>query len=109
MRLTPKQINRANTFHRFLKRQTHEYFAEQRIFTCSFCRSTGLQVSKLSDGGFSWDTSSYCDECNGIGYKGLVGGKQVDLLHYICKRCDGIGCPKCDQTGIVDWVANVMG
>ena len=109
MILTQEQINRANTFHDFLRKQSLEYFIETGITTCSPCGATGLKASKIPGGDYTWDTASFCDECNGIGYKGLAGGIQVDLIHFICKKCDGIGCSKCDQMGIVDWVTNIMG
>lgn len=110
MYLNERQVNRANTFHVFLKHQPPEYFEEQDINPCKTCKATGLSgTSKLSDGGLMWDTTSFCSDCNGIGYKGLAGGKQIDLIHFICKQCDGIGCYKCEQKGIVDWVSNAMG
>jgi DnaJ-class molecular chaperone len=108
MLLTGRQLNRANTFHKFLKLQSPEYFAENRIFTCSKCHSTGLNIYTLSDGRFCWDTTTFCDKCNGIGYTGLAGSMQIDLLHYVCKSCDGIGCLRCND-GITDWVSHAMG
>jgi len=109
MELTQQQRNRANRFHSFLKKQNLAYFIETGITTCNDCYATGLRATKSLSGDFSWDTTSFCDICNGIGYMGLAGGMQIDLLNYICKHCEGIGCSKCDQKGIVDWVSHAMG
>lgn len=110
MELSTKQTNRANRFHIFLKKQNDLYFEETKISKCEVCSATGLNgFRNLSDGGFSWDTINFCDNCNGIGYIGLAGGIQIDLINYICKRCDGIGCNECKFTGIEDWISHAMG
>lgn len=109
MELIQQQRNRANILHGFLKKQSLEYFQETGISTCNNCYATGLRVNRSLSGDFSWDTANFCKECNGIGYKGLSGGMQIDLINFICKRCDGIGCDKCNHKGIVDWVTNIMG
>lgn len=109
MRLTTQQIRRSNLFHEFLKRQDACYFEESSITKCQKCHTTGLaNYKQMADGG-SWDTASFCDNCNGIGYKGVASEIQIDLLNFVCKQCDGIGCVKCDHRGIVDWVTNIMG
>lgn len=109
MHLTQKQMQRGTLFHKFLKKQHPEYFEMTGIIKCTECSGTGLAgLYKNPDGTCGWDTYSYCNKCNGIGYKGLSGVVQIDDLHYMCKHCDGIGCSRCDD-GITDWVSHAMG
>lgn len=110
MFLTEEQIRRSNLFHGFLKKQPSSYFEETSISKCTKCEGIGLtHCGKMKDGSTHWDAASFCEECNGIGYKGIAGTMSIDLLNFVCKRCDGIGCKKCNNSGIVDWVTNIMG
>ena len=114
MTLTETQLVRSNRFHLYLKQQSEKYFEENDIIPCEKCDRTGLNHFTWTDSeniiyGRGWDTTSYCDDCNGIGYKGRSNTIRIDDLHFICRLCDGIGCDECNQTGIVDWVANIMG
>jgi hypothetical protein len=109
MELTEKQKVRANMFHNILKHKNDKYFEENNIIPCKKCKKTGLSFFENSNGERSWDTNSYCDECNGIGFKGVANGLQVDLTNFICRKCDGIGCKECNDTGVVDWIAHMMG
>ncbi len=109
MNLNQNQIRRANRFHAILKTKDDKYFEENIITPCIDCHNTGLSYFENSDGTKSWDTSTYCDECNGIGFKGVSNGFQVDLTNFICRLCDGIGCDECSHTGVVDWIAHMMG
>jgi len=107
MELDSGQRRRADVFFIFLKKQNEAYFLESKIKKCSSCNGTGLSTSLHSEG-HSWDGTSYCGDCKGIGYTGLSGGIQLDDLHYICSDCNGIGCSNCNQ-GIVDWVTHARG
>jgi len=105
-------IKRANTFHIFFKKQTQEYLEEQSISICPDCEGTGLsnvQILRCLNDERSWDGVSFCDECKGVGFLGVKGGLQVDLLHYICRWCEGDGCVACGYEGIVDWIDHSMG
>jgi len=111
MNLDERQIIRANLFHVFLKKQSNVYFKEHKITKCEKCKQTGLgSLTLCADKTYAWDASSFCSECNGIGYLGIAnGGFTIDLLNFICRKCDGIGCKECEYDGIVDWVAHMMG
>lgn len=110
MHLSSEQVRKANLFHRFLKNQRKSYFKDSTINKCGHCNATGLSgTGKLVEGGFTWDTASYCSRCNGIGYIGIAGHMKIDETHFICKHCDGIGCIRCKNEGLVDWVTNIMG
>ncbi len=114
MTLTEKQKNRSDRFNRFLKQQSECYFKENNIIQCEKCDGSGLDYTKSYDEDAdifcsSWDTHSYCDNCSGIGHTGFKDDIQIDLLNFICRYCDGVGCERCNDTGIVDWVTNMMG
>ena len=114
MTLTEEQKNRSDRFHSFLKKQPENYFKENNINLCKKCDGSGLDYIKSYDEEVdifcsSWDTYNYCSYCNGIGYKGFKDDIQIDLLNFICRDCNGIGCEECNNTGIVDWVTNMMG
>lgn len=112
MKLGFKMAHRANTFYVFLKKQTTYYLKEQNISVCEICKGTGLANLQQHQGETitfsSWDGSSYCDKCEGIGYIGIKEGMQIDLLHYICRNCAGLGCQFCNE-GVVDWIDHSMG
>ena len=114
MILNEKQKKRSDRFHTFLKHQPKNYFKENDIIQCEKCEGSGLDYIKSYDKEAdifcsSWDTHNYCDNCNGIGYKGFNDDIQIDLLNFICRYCDGIGCERCNNAGIVDWVRHMMG
>ena len=67
---------------------------------CEKCSGTGLEGVNGFDGSYSWDGVSFCDHCNGIGY---IMFKNTVLLKK-CSYCDGAGCDKCNNQGILDWV-----
>jgi DnaJ-class molecular chaperone len=108
MELDGKQKRRADILFRFLKPQPESFFKNSKIYRCPSCDGSGLNAQRNSDGTFSWDTHTYCDDCCGTGHRGLSEGLQIDDTHYLCKFCNGIGCERCDQ-GITDWVAHAMG
>jgi len=107
------KIHRANLFFVYLKKQTEEYLEENNISKCEKCKGVGLANVKIHQSESmtfsSWDGTSYCDYCNGIGFKGIQEkGLQIDLLHYICRNCGGLGCKNCNE-GVVDWIDHSMG
>jgi DnaJ-class molecular chaperone len=108
MHLDAKQIQRSLIFFKFLKSRPQEYFKTSVIKPCGACKGTGLSGIHGTSNDYSWDNYSYCDECHGVGYIGLAGGIQIDDVHFICKKCNGIGCKHCNN-GITDWIAHAMG
>lgn len=114
MRLNSDQERRALNLYKFIKaisQKDPEYFERTGIAPCKSCNGTGLAgLWKSSDeSDYGWDSGEYCRKCSGIGYTGIADDGQVDLLYYICKNCDGRGCIKCENNGIVDWVSHIMG
>lgn len=108
---------RSDCIYKFLKSQSNDYFKENNIIECDKCDNTGLIHTKTFDKATkiyisSWDTMNYCDKCNGLGYiinNSYKDELQIDPINFICKNCNGIGCDECDNTGIVDWVAHLVG
>lgn len=110
MNLTEEQFQKTVGFNSILKNKTEKYLEERDVIPCNKCNRTGLSYTRMSDGDVCWDGSTYCDECNGIGYKNINKGFKVgdDYEKYLCRKCDGIGCSECDK-GIVDNIAHMMG
>ena len=109
MNLREPEVRKANLLHKFLKNQPEKYFKEHNIRKCEKCQGFGLNNIYCWDGSYSWDGTSYCDECKGVGFLGVKFGLQIDLLHYFCRSCFGTGCSECNEKGIVDWIAHSMG
>jgi hypothetical protein len=77
-------------------------WAKTGIKECTKCEGTGIPVKKgeLTP----WQPGTYCERCWGLGYEGIV---RV-YSKYLCD-CNGKGCKKCKDTGLVDWVTRTMG
>ena len=103
----PKML-KANLCFVFFRQQSDDYLKKNGIVKCKKCKGLGLDQVRKFDGSYMWDGSSYCEECGGVGYKGVKDGLQIDLLHYICKSCAGLGCNSCNK-GVVDWIDHSMG
>ena len=108
MFLTDNQLYRSQALYKLLKQHSLEHLHKNKIFMCETCNGSGLSATKNSDGSYSWDTHSYCDNCFGVGFIGLSKGTKIDDEHFICSKCNGVGC-KCCKMGIVDWVTHLMG
>jgi DnaJ-class molecular chaperone len=106
MFLSSKEIRRANNLYSYLKRKTQIELNEMEIDICSECQGTGLSEYQKLECGYYWDSKSYCEKCNGIGYIGLE--KQFNYVIFICRFCNGVGCLKCNNTGFTDWISHVM-
>lgn len=106
MKLGARKIIRANTLFVFLNTQTEEFLKEHKLSRCENCRGCGIITQ-----GNIWNGTDFCEECNGIGFKGLLieGGIQVSDTLYLCKNCAGLGCHGCEEKGVVDWVSHAMG
>ena len=81
------------------------------VCLCNSCNGTGLEGVRTNNyGDSSWDGSSFCDKCNGIGY---LEWKETDL-YKLCPRCNGGGlaangygnikCSACNGVGVLDWI-----
>lgn len=113
MYLNLKDARVRTNLYKFCKRSSQKALEEHGIKKCPSCYGTGLKgVAESGDTTeYSWDTSSYCDNCDGIGYLGIdikSSNKLTDQF-FIHSGCKGQGCFKCDFSGIVDWVSNIMG
>jgi len=117
MILTEKQQKRATAFYNALKNfmslEPNE-FAKSKIEICKDCNGTGLSVTLYNkdSGDYGWNGTDYCDRCYGVGFINInsIDSKFKSLTDslYICSKCGGVGCSKCDYTGLVDWIKNVM-
>jgi len=66
------------------------------IKRCGHCNATGIG-DKAS--------MSLCTNCGGMAY---VGFEKIGD-DFICRGCNGYGCPKCNQVGLVDWCTHARG
>lgn len=73
-----------------------EEFEKTGIHSCGHCSGRG--IPKQGD-------MRFCLNCGGIGYKGF---KKLDG-QFVCRSCNGSGCTKCDQNGVVDWIIHARG
>ncbi len=73
-----------------------EEFEKTGIHSCGHCNGRGI---------FSQGVMHFCDNCGGIGYIG------IEKLYgqFVCRTCMGIGCPKCQRNGVVDWIVHARG
>jgi len=116
MFLDEKQLKRATGYYNVIKNfivMKPDDYIESGIQICKDCHGTGLGgVWKSSLGGddHGWDPNNYCDKCYGVGFINI--NKKLKALSdeiFICNNCQGVGCSKCNLSGMVDWVANIMG
>jgi len=108
--LDQRQTFRAHNFFKKLLDTDKELLVKKGIKVCEPCDGTGLgNIIRLKNGGYSWpDTTSFCDECHGVGFRGLRNLETFDNKKFICGLCEGVGCQKCDQ-GFTDWISHAMG
>lgn len=78
-------------------------FDECGLIICDKCNGTGIPVQGQAPGVTYWQPGTYCSKCSGIGFNGY--GRIYN--EYLCS-CKGRGCKKCNDTGLVDWISNVM-
>lgn len=72
-------------------------FMKCDIKRCGHCGGTGLKNKHCLD--------EFCTLCGGIGYRGF----EKIQGDFVCRTCNGSGCGKCNNLGIVDWVAHANG
>jgi len=90
---------RANRIFKIIKDFENLFPDEFRkcgINKCGHCEGTGIGNKH---------SMSLCTYCGGMGYRGFekIGDE------FICRGCNAYGCPKCNQTGIVDWCSHARG
>lgn len=106
MHLTIEQVKYTDKIRNFFIHKVPEGIRKNSI--CISCKGTGLSNVTYGANGYTlWDTYSYCDTCNGIGYIYNIIKKLEDSGIYICENCKGSGCSKCNETGFFDWIENI--
>ena len=73
---------------------------ETSFYKCDKCDGTGLYGVNHHEQGASWDGISYCDKCDGTGY---INWEKSEAF-IVCDSCSGVGCLKCNNKGVVDWI-----
>jgi DnaJ-class molecular chaperone len=99
MILEPEQETRSNKIFKVIKEFERMFPEELRkcdINQCGHCSGTGYNDKHQLD---------FCDWCGGMGYKGF---KKIQG-EFVCRTCNGCGCRRCDNNGIVDWVTHANG
>jgi hypothetical protein len=110
-------MNKINTLHNYsnqldklhsIIKAFHENFPENLfnsgISPCEECDGAGIPVQGKETNLKAWNIGDYCVHCNGIGYVGIITRER-----YVCKKCKGEGCDKCNFTGKVNWLDNLLG
>ena len=70
---------------------------------CKKCDGSGIPVERLEDSEITyWSPGNYCTKCNGYGVTGIYRIYE----EYVCKKCNGNGCDKCNNRGTIDWISN---
>jgi hypothetical protein len=128
MILKHDEVQKTNTIHKFLKSKNVKELEELKIYKCGHCNGTGIPKNEnfmiwhSYVRKYMWDTVNFCKNCKGVGYVYLgnpdvsnlgdydcLSGYNIDGVNFVCKSCNGMGCGKCNHTGIVDWVSHIMG
>ena len=115
MELSEKQ---KHSLHFFLKDQSEEYLNKIGVQKCKNCKSTGLAGFGGTYNDYFWDMS-YCEECNGVGYVNIPKSIPLTDETFLCPKCYGghkyykpismlTYCSYCNDTGVIDWVTNIM-
>jgi len=71
-------------------------FRKCDIKSCGHCGGTGLKNK---------NPMNFCEYCGGIGYKGF----EKIVGEFVCRTCNGSGCQKCENKGLVDWITHANG
>ena len=96
---TPKQQQKSNKIFNIIRNfemMFYDEFQQCDIKRCGHCNGTGYKDKHQLD---------FCDICGGIGYRGF---KKIEG-EFVCRTCNGAGCIKCNNRGIVDWIAHANG
>jgi len=112
MILDEKQKSRANSFYNALKNfmvMKPDEYVKSKVEMCKNCKGTGLD-GVWDNTNCGWNGTDYCDKCHGVGFINIDNKfKSLTDELFICQKCEGVGCNNCNNTGLVDWVGNVMG
>ena len=99
MILQVEQEIRSNKIFKIIRdfaRMFPEEFIKCDIKECEHCVGTGYNSRTQLD---------FCDWCGGVGYKGF---KSLEG-QFICRTCNAVGCRRCENKGIVDWITHANG
>ena len=71
-------------------------FRKCGISRCGHCAGSGFEDKHQM---------TNCIYCGGMGYKGF----EKIRGDFVCRTCNGYGCRRCKNEGIVDWVTHATG
>ena len=109
------QIELENTLDTFFKKQQRQVFRQIKtqlnaVLKCEKCNGTGLEGWQKNNEDYKWNnTDEFCDKCHGIGFINIDKKWLKSDELFICNRCNGFGCSKCEYTGIVSWIVHARG
>jgi len=84
-------------------------YGESIFDRCQSCNGIGLANLQPLVDSVAWDGSSYCSDCDGFGGKFVLGAEVFECDH--CKHLslsERKHCKKCNGTGFVDWIENIL-
>jgi len=85
-------------------------FDKYGINKCEECNGTGLEGWKKINEDYEWfNGKDFCNKCQGVGFVNFSKEWLTSDELYICNKCNGFGCSKCEYVGIVDWLAHARG
>ena len=103
---TQKVSINIDNLHGIIKRFREVFpdnFELSGLVVCPKCEGSGTTVKPGSEI-TAWIPGDYCHECAGFGVTGI---KRI-YDEYVCKKCNGRGCDKCDDRGTLDWISKVV-
>ena len=109
MFLNPDQYYKSTNMRTIILQHTSTL--EMHPFRCKKCHGSGLKDHHRNNNqkDYNW-SGEYCEECCGVGFDSIVQKEYLKRLGLsMCVPCNGVGCPKCNQKGFVDWVEKVVG
>lgn len=113
MNLNERQKKRAyclfNVINNFMIIKPTEY-AKYGINKCEECNNTGLEGWRKNNEVYEWDnTKDFCDKCQGVGFINVSKNWLKSYELFICTKCNGFGCNKCEYVGLINWISHARG
>lgn len=113
MKLNINQKRRAyclyNAINNFMIIKPDEY-NRYGINKCEECNGTGLEGWKKINKIYKWNNSEdFCDKCQGVGFINFSKNWLKSYELFICDKCNGFGCSKCEYIGLVNWLSHARG
>ena len=96
---TENQLLKSNSIFQTIRKfheMCPEEFSKTGINPCGHCGGTGVIDKHILN---------FCSNCGGVGY---IGFKRL-YGQYVCRSCNGSGCQKCNNNGVVDWITHARG